>query len=266
MPQPTPRGPDAFTTGSEKCPHASAVTPPGEKCESAPMTDDLQLSFDAVTVDFDGRTALREVTVELGQRRIGVIGSNGSGKSTFARMLNGLVTATRGRVLVHGLDPARQTAELRRRVGFVFSNPDAQIVMPTVEEDVAFSLRGRGLSRDEVRRRVAETLAGFGLAQHADAPAHSLSGGQKQLLALSSIVVGEPTLLVADEPTALLDASNSRRIAHYLLDELPQQLVLVTHDLTLAARCDVVVRFDGGRLIEQGEPDEVIARYEREHA
>lgn len=230
------------------------------------MTTPFDIVFGAVSVDFGGRVALRDVSVVLSQKRIAVIGSNGSGKSTFARMLNGLVAATSGEVRVHGLDPVRQGKQLRRRVGFIFGNPDAQIVMPTVAEDVAFSLRGRGLSRPEIDHRVSSTLDAYGLAIHADAPAHTLSGGQKQLLALSAILVGEPDLLVADEPTALLDASNSRRIGNHLLDEMPQQLVLVTHDLRLAARCDVVLRFDDGRLLEHGEPREIIGRYERDHA
>lgn len=230
------------------------------------MTTHPHIAFDAVSVEFAGRTALRDVSVVLHQKRIAVIGSNGSGKSTFARMLNGLVTPSSGEVRVHGLDPARQGKQLRRRVGFIFSNPDAQIVMPTVAEDVAFSLRGRGLSRPEIDERVSSTLESYGLAIHAEAPAHSLSGGQKQLLALSAILVGKPDLVVADEPTALLDASNARRIGNHLLDELAQQLVLVTHDLRLAARCDIALRFEGGRLLEHGEPRDVIARYERDHA
>jgi biotin transport system ATP-binding protein len=230
------------------------------------VTTHPHIAFDAVSVEFAGRTALRDVSVVLHQKRIAVIGSNGSGKSTFARMLNGLVTPSSGEVRVHGLDPARQGKQLRRRVGFIFSNPDAQIVMPTVAEDVAFSLRGRGLSRPEIDERVSSTLESYGLAIHAEAPAHSLSGGQKQLLALSAILVGKPDLVVADEPTALLDASNARRIGNHLLDELAQQLVLVTHDLRLAARCDIALRFEGGRLLEHGEPRDVIARYERDHA
>lgn len=225
-----------------------------------------KIVFDAVSVEFAGRPALCEVSVVLDQRRIGVIGSNGSGKSTFARMLNGLVLPSSGKVGVHGLDPTRQAKQLRRRVGFIFSNPDAQIVMPTVAEDVAFSLRGRGLSRGEVDDRVCSTLDTYGLTAHADAPAHTLSGGQKQLLALCAIQIAEPDLLVADEPTALLDASNTKRIGGYLFDGPAQQLVLVTHDLRLAARCDVVLRFEHGRLVEHGEPGGVIERYEREHA
>lgn len=230
------------------------------------MTGHPSIEFDAVSVEFAGRIALRDVSVRLTERRIAVIGSNGSGKSTFARMLNGLVAPSSGEVRVHGLDTAREAKRLRRRVGFIFSNPDAQIVMPTVAEDVAFSLRGQGLPRHEVADRVAATLRTYGLDTLSDAPAHTLSGGQKQLLALAAILVRQPALVVADEPTALLDAANTRRIGNLLLDELAQQLVLVTHDMRLAARCDVVLRFEDGRMLECGDPRDVIAHYEREHA
>lgn len=229
------------------------------------MNPDRLISFRAVSVDFDTRTALEDVSVALDHRRIAVIGSNGSGKSTFARLLNGLASASSGEVRVHGIDPLRQGRLLRRRVGFIFSNPDSQIVMPTVAEDIAFSLRGRGLSRTEVDERVSHTMDTYGLAGHADSPAHSLSGGQKQLLALSSVLVSEPELIVADEPTALLDAANTRRIGDHLLDRMPQQLVLVTHDLRLAARCDVAVWFDQGRLVGCGDAHSVIEDYERSH-
>ncbi len=223
------------------------------------------IRFEDVSVDFAGRTALRDVSIELDQRRIAVIGSNGSGKSTFARLLNGLVIPTTGTVRVLGLDPVHQARELRSRVGFMFSNPDVQIVMPTVAEDVAFSLRGRKLTRAEIAERVAATLHKYGLAAHADAPAHGLSGGQKQLLALSAIAITEPELLVVDEPTALLDAANTRRVADHLLEEAEQQLVLVTHDMRLAARCDVVVRFEDGGIVECGEPRQVIEHYESDY-
>ena len=165
-----------------------------------------------------------------------------------------------------GLDPLRQARLLRRRVGFIFSNPDSQIVMPTVAEDIAFSLRGRHLARAEVDRRVSLVADSHGLAGLEDSPAHSLSGGQKQLLALSSVLITEPQLIVADEPTALLDAANTRRISAHLLDEMPQQLVLVTHDLRLAERCDIALWFDEGQLVGCGDPRDVIADYERSHA
>jgi len=227
------------------------------------MTREIELG--GVSVEFEGRRALHDVSVRLSERHIGVIGSNGSGKSTFARLLNGLVVATSGSVAVHGINPARRGRDLRRDVGFVFSNPDAQIIMPTVAEDVAFSLRGSALGRDEIRSRVASALEEFALTEHPDAPAHSLSGGQKQLLALAAILVKRPALVIADEPTASLDASNTKRVAAHLFGG-DHQLVLVTHDLRLAARCDVVLWFENSRLIARGEPARVIADYERAHA
>ena len=225
-----------------------------------------EIVFDGAAVDFGGVAALADVSVRLDEQRIAVIGSNGSGKSTFARLLNALTRPTAGTVRVHGLDTVRQQKELRRRVGFVFSNPDAQIIMPTVAEDVAYSLRGSGLGKPERAAKVEDALQQFGLAELRDAPAHLLSGGQKQLLSLCAVLVSGPSLVVADEPTALLDAVNSRRMERFLLDEMEQQLVLVTHDLRLAARCDVALRFEGGALVDRGEPSEVIARYEEAFA
>jgi biotin transport system ATP-binding protein len=225
-----------------------------------------EIVFDGTGVEFGGVAALSDVTLTLDEQRIAVIGSNGSGKSTFARLLNALTRPTSGTVHVHGLDTVRQQKELRRRVGFVFSNPDAQIIMPTVAEDVAYSLRGNGLSKAENAAKVEEALARFGLGELRDAPAHLLSGGQKQLLSLCAVLVSGPSLVVADEPTALLDAVNSRKMERYLLDEMEQQLVLVTHDMRLAARCDVAIRFEGGTLVDRGAPAEVIARYEEAFA
>jgi biotin transport system ATP-binding protein len=229
---------------------------------SAPAAIELE----AVAVELGGRAVLRDVSVRLAQRRIAVIGANGSGKSTFARLLNGLVTPSSGRVKVHGLDVAREPRSVRERVGFVFTNPDAQILMPTVAEDVALSLRGSGLSRERIAARVREELERHGLGDRADQPAYSLSGGQKQLLALISVLIREPALVVADEPTTLLDLGNARRIGDLLVREVDAQTVIVTHDLDLAARCDVALLFAGGRLVEAGEPDGVIARYRAAHA
>jgi biotin transport system ATP-binding protein len=221
------------------------------------------IDLESVSVDLDGRRILDDVTVRLDQHRIAVIGANGSGKSTFARLLDGLVTPTRGTARVLGYDVARDVKRMRAEVGFVFTNPDAQILMPTVAEDVRLSLKGSGLDRATIDARVASVLAEYGLADHADAPAYSLSGGQKQLLALASVLVREPKLVIADEPTTLLDLGNARRISTLLIDELPAQLVVVTHDLELAARCDVALRFDGGRLAQVAEPAEVVEHYRR---
>ena len=206
------------------------------------------------------RTVLRDVDVRLPERRIGVVGANGSGKSTFVRLLNGLVLPTSGTVTVNGLDTRRDGRGVRRQVGFCFTNPDAQIVMPTVREDVAFGLRRRGLSKEEVATRVDATLRRFDLAEHADHPAHLLSGGQKQLLALASVLVTEPAVLVLDEPTTLLDLRNAERVAAHV-DSLEQQVVLVTHHLDLVADYDRVLVFDEGRVVADGSPAEAVEHY-----
>ena len=226
----------------------------------------MLIEFDRVSVEFDGATALAEVTVKLDQKRIGVIGLNGSGKSTFARLLNGLVKPTSGSLRVGGVNPAEDAKAARAQTGFIFSNPDLQIIMPTVLEDVAFSLRGSGLKKAEIEAKSRAILKRFEIEHLADQAAHSLSSGQKQLLAICAILVTEPKLIVADEPTALLDLVNSRRIARALLSDLPQQIVLVTHDLELAAGCDVLLRFAGAKLVQIGEPSTVISSYLAENA
>lgn len=226
----------------------------------ATLAEPGTVRLDGVGVTVDGRVLLDDVTLELTAPRIAVIGANGSGKSTFARLLNGLMTPTTGTVTVHGLDALRERTAVRRRVGFVFTDPDAQILMPTPAEDLALSLRGR--PRGDIAARVQETLDRHGLGAHADIPASSLSGGQKQMLALAAVLLSEPALIVADEPTTLLDLRNARRIGDLLLAQ-DAQVLIVTHDLELAARCDTAVLFDGGRVVEQGDPEAVIARYRR---
>jgi biotin transport system ATP-binding protein len=220
------------------------------------------IEFADVRVRLGERDVLRGVTASLGERRIGVVGANGSGKSTLARLINGLALPTSGTVTVLGLDTRRHAARIRRDVGFLFTDPDAQIVMPTVAEDVGFSLRRHRLPREEAERRVAEVLGRYGLAGHADHPAHHLSGGQKQLLALCSVMVLEPQVIVMDEPTTLLDLRHSRQVAD-LLRELPQQVVVVTHDLPLLAGFDRVLVLDEGRVVADGAPEEAVGHYRK---
>lgn len=223
-------------------------------------TSTASIAVDGVTVERDGREILRDVCVELSARRIAVIGANGSGKSTFARLLNGLAVPSRGRVRVHGLDTRNDLSAVRRQVGFVFTDPQAQILMPTPAEDLALSL-GRA-PRVEVRRRVSAALEEHGLADRADVAVCDLSGGQRQLLALASVLITDPQVIVADEPTTLLDLRNAKRIGDLLLAQ-QAQVVLVTHDLDLAARCDQAVLFDGGKVVDAGAPAAVIDAYRR---
>ena len=221
----------------------------------------MLIEFESVSVSFDAKTALDNINLKLDQKRIGVIGLNGSGKSTFARLLNALIAPTSGTVTVGEINPATNAKAARQQTGFIFSNPDVQIIMPTVLEDVSFTLRSSKLAKDEIRAKALAVLQRFGIDHLADQAAHSLSSGQKQLLAISAIMVGEPKLIVADEPTALLDLVNTRLVASVLLEQIDQQVVLVTHDLDLAARCDIVLLFAGAKLVEIGEPTTVISSY-----
>lgn len=255
----------------------------------------------------DGEVRVLEpTTLTLTEHRIALIGANGSGKSSLARLLNGLVLPTTGSVRVRAaaratvpaggstretgasvdfgdtdsvndfsgtstrtgstgntsstgntgstgnldrwLDTARDGGAVRQLVGFVFTNPATQLVMPTVIEDIALSLRRQHKRKVDRLAAARDALARFGLEALADRSVHTLSGGQQQLLAIASVLATEPAILVADEPTTLLDLRNSRQISELLLG-LPQQLIVATHDLELAARCDRVLVIAGGRVV-----------------
>ncbi|WP_067823499.1 energy-coupling factor ABC transporter ATP-binding protein [Nocardia inohanensis] len=222
------------------------------------------IEIEGVSHRFGEREVLRELDLTLDERRIAVIGSNGSGKSTFARLLNGLQVPSAGRVRVDGLDTRKQGKQVRRRVGFVFQDPDVQIVMPTVAEDLAFGLKHHGFGKAEIADRVTEVLAEYGLAEFRDHPAHLLSGGQKQMLAIAAVLSVRPEYVIFDEPTTLLDLRNKRRVTK-LLAELPQRLVVISHDLELLADFDRVLVFDEGRIVADGPPATSVAHYLARH-
>ena len=219
--------------------------------------------FDHVSVLPDGgggSPILHDISLHLGERRIALIGANGSGKSTLARLVNGLAAPTSGRVVVEGLDVTEAPAKVRRMVGFVFTDPAAQLVMPTAAEDIALSLRRQ--YRDKKARTAAaqQILADHGLAELAAQSVYTLSGGQRQLVALAGVLAVRPQIVVADEPTTLLDLRNSRLVGDLLLS-LEQQLVLATHDLDLAQRCDRALVIEAGTIAFDGDPTQAVAFY-----
>lgn len=214
-------------------------------------------------------TILHPTDLTLGEPRISIIGGNGSGKSTLARLCNGLVEPSAGSVTITAsgapvFDTRRDGPAVRRKVGFVFTDPSAQLIMPTVVEDVSLSLRRA--HRDPVARQAAAlaVLERFGIDRLADHSVHTLSGGQKQLLAIASVLATDPAILVADEPTTLLDLRNSRAIGDLLMS-LPQQVIIVTHDLELAARADRTLVVEDGRVVFDGPAEAAVAHY-RAHA
>lgn len=211
---------------------------------------------------------LHPIDLTLSEQRVALIGANGSGKSSLARMINGLVEPSSGAVSIslpsttattfegspantvsseQRLDTVRDGAAVRKLVGFVFTDPSAQLVMPTVLEDVALSLRKTHPNKAERNATALAVLAEYGLDHLAERSVHTLSGGQKQMLALASVLATRPAILVADEPTTLLDLKNSAIISNMLLS-LPQQVIIATHDLELAAKCERVIVIDSGRV------------------
>ncbi len=209
---------------------------------------------------FGENTVLEGIDLTIRERRVAIIGSNGSGKSTFARLLNGLLIPDQGTVRIDGADTRRDTKAVRRKVGFVFQDPDAQIVMPLVEEDIAFGLKNQKLGRQEIARKVDEILERYHLSDLRHHHTHSLSGGEKQLLALSSVLVMAPEYIVLDEPTTLLDLRN-KRLMLGILAALPQTAIVVSHDLDLLDGFDRVIVFDRGRVVMDGPPDIAIGHY-----
>lgn len=218
------------------------------------------IEFQGVSHSFGDRAVLHEVNLVLDQQRIGIVGANGSGKSTLARMINALVLPDHGTVQVNGTPTARHKRQVRRQVGFIFSDPDRQIIMPTVREDIELSLTRTDLTKSARHDRATTVMQRFGLADHADHPATRLSGGQKQLLALAAVFVTEPSIIVADEPTTLLDLRNARMLRE-VFAELDQQLVVISHDLDLVADFDRVLVINDGRIVADDEPRAALSFY-----
>ncbi|MGE8585614.1 MAG: energy-coupling factor ABC transporter ATP-binding protein [Agrobacterium tumefaciens] len=220
----------------------------------------MEIRFDTAGVAFEGRQALQPVSLTLTERRIGVIGLNGSGKTTFARLINGLTKPTRGKVSVNGLDTVKDARAVLQAVGFIFQNPQNQIILPIIRDDVAFGLKRLGIGKLETETRVKAVLARLGIAHLEERRAHELSGGELQLAALAALLVTEPQILILDEPTNQLDLKN-RATVEKTMAALSQALVVITHDLPLLSGFDRVLVFHEGELVADANPEEAVARY-----
>lgn len=207
-----------------------------------------------------GVKTILTANLELAESRIALIGANGSGKSTLLRLLNGLVLPSKGSVEVCGHDTVKQAKQVRNMVGFAFTDPLSQLVMSTPADDVELSLRRRIKNRAQRRARAIELLTDYGLSGVADQSIYDLSGGERQLAALVSVLAIEPEILVADEPTTLLDLKNRNHLVQTLMG-LPQQLIVATHDLDFAALFQRVILVDNHQIIADGDPKAVISQY-----
>ena len=191
---------------------------------------------------------------------VGVVGPNGGGKSTLVRLLNGLLQADSGRVRVAGLDPATEPFEVRKKVGVLFQNPDNGLVAPFVEDDVAFGLENLGVPREEMRGRVRGAIRAVGLEGYERREPHTLSGGEKQRVALAGLLAVEPEVLVLDEPTSMLDADGRREVLERIRDLRGEKTVLhVTHHLAELLDADRVLVLNAGRLVADVAPGRLVS-------
>jgi biotin transport system ATP-binding protein len=220
----------------------------------------LDIRFDNAGVDFGKRAALVPLSLTLRERRIGVIGLNGSGKTTFARLINGLTKPTTGRVTVDGLHTVSDAKAVLGKVGYIFQSPQNQIILPIIRDDIAFGLKARGLGKAEIDVAVDGILDRFGVRHLAERRAHELSGGELQMAALCSVLVTGPDILILDEPTNQLDLRN-RALVQRTIAGLPESVIVISHDLPLIADFDRVLLFDQGRLVADAPPAEAIAHY-----
>lgn len=230
------------------------------------MTENI-ISVDHLTYQYDENQApaLTDVsfTVHAGEW-LAIVGHNGSGKSTLAKSLDGLLPFTQGSVTVGGITLTPETVwQVREQIGMIFQNPDNQFVGATVEDDVAFGLENRQISRDEMVPRVQAALAQVGMTSFAQREPSSLSGGQKQRVALAGIVAIAPKILILDEATSMLDPQGRIEMLAIVRQLRQQQnltVISITHDIDEAASADRVLVIDDGRLVDEAVPSQIFER------
>jgi biotin transport system ATP-binding protein len=227
------------------------------------MLDVPHIIFDRVTFAHGEQVIFDSFSLSLQERRVGLIGSNGSGKSSLLRLTHGLALPGGGTVTTVGLNTVTQRKQIPSRVGFLFQNPDRQIIFPTVGEEVAFGFEERGNTRPEAMHQAMTWLSRFGRADWADRVVHDLSEGQKQLVCLISVLALEPRLILLDEPFASLDLATRLAFADQL-QALEQPIVMASHDLDFLSPFDRVIWLEQGRVRADGAPADILEAYRAE--
>lgn len=235
-----------------------------DECAPCPEGEDAIVHVDCVTHKYpDGTEGIHGMCFRVYPKEIvALCGPNGAGKSTLIEHLNGLMMPDVGRVRIFGKDiDKRNVSDIRKLVGLVFQDAEAQLFSPTVLEDVMFGPMNLGLSPEESRKRAEWALGVVGITETRKIP-HYLSGGQKRLVAIAGILAMEPRILVADEPTGDLDPSNSRRVEEVirsLKEEHGISVVIALHDMDMAARlADRICVVKGGGIVAEGRPETIL--------
>lgn len=232
----------------------------------------IQVDHATFSYEENGDPALLEtsLTIHPGEM-VAVLGHNGSGKSTLAKLLNALYIPTSGKVVVLGMDTADpdQVWEIRRQAGMIFQNPDNQMVASIVKEDVAFGLENMAVPPEEMMPRIESALAAVHMNEFADAAPHMLSGGQKQRVGIAGVLAMEPSIIIADEATAMLDPSGRREVldtVRHLNRAKGITVIWITHYMEEAALADRVVVISDGKVALEGTPREVFPQVETLHS
>ena len=212
--------------------------------------------LDDVSYAPEGVPVLNGISLEASERRIGIVGRNGSGKTSLARVLAGLVAATSGTVRIAGVDVVKDRKAALRHVGILFQNPDHQIIFPTVEEEISFGLTQLGQTAADAAIETAQMLARFNRSHWAKAAIHQLSQGQRQLVCLMSILAMQPKVIILDEPFAGLDIPTTLHLTR-VLEGLDAHLVHITHDPAHLATYDRVIWIEEGRIHRDGSAEGV---------
>ncbi len=222
--------------------------------------------YDADEGEQQPEPAIRDFTFNVKKGEfVAVLGHNGSGKSTVAKLSNSVFIPNEGQVLVNGMDTADENLayEIRKTVGVVFQNPDNQIVASIVEEDVAFGPENLGLPREEIRKRVDDSLKAVGMYEYRHHEPHKLSGGQKQRVAIAGIIAMRPECIFLDEPTAMLDPQGRKEVMETVMKlntDYGMSVVFITHFMEEAALADRVAVINNSRLLLDGTPKEVFGQ------
>jgi len=216
--------------------------------------------FDKVVLTRGGRPVFDGLTLELGEHRIGIVGNNGSGKSSLLRLINGLLMPEAGSVRVCGYETREHRKQLPELAGFLFQNPEHQILFPTAGEEIAFGLREAGLDALEVSKRVRAILESHSVEDWEHKPVEKLSDGQKQLLCILALMAMEPQILLLDEPFASLDLPTRARLSAEIL-AAPQQVIIASHDFELLQQFERLIWLDCGKIVADGAPASVLRQY-----
>ena len=222
---------------------------------------DCTIQFENVSLSLNARKLLNAVTLDIQEQRVGVIGRNGSGKTSFARLLCGLLAPSSGRVQVNGNDLFKHRAAALKTVGILFQNPDHQIIFPTVLEELSFGLTQQGQRKAEAMQNATKILQQFDRLDWAERTIATLSQGQRHLVCLLSVLAMAPPLLVLDEPFAGLDLPTKTYLQN-LLYGLDQSVLHITHDLQALAEYERVIWLEKGQVAGDGLPKNIIPAFE----